>query len=185
MSGARVRPPAFETLYDESFDLVFRALQRFGVPESVLEDCVQDVFIVAFKKLETFEGRSATSTWLYGIAAHVARNARRTARRWPETPTDREVLERDRATEEKSPEANAEDAQAARLLYRLLEELDDDKREVFVLAELEQLTAPEIAQSLGLNVNTVYARIRAARAAFDQAVSREHARTARRSPPCP
>ena len=60
----------------------------------------------------------------------------------------------------------------------LLDELDGDKREAFVLSQLEQMTAPAIAEALDLNVNTVYARIRAATKAFEQAVARHHARTA-------
>jgi RNA polymerase sigma-70 factor (ECF subfamily) len=63
-----------------------------------------------------------------------------------------------------------------RVLHELLDQLDEDKREAFVLAELEGLTAPEIAQSLDLNVNTVYARIRAARIAFEQAILRHRAK---------
>src|SRR5687767_11675524 len=66
---------SFEEIYDRHVDVVWRALRRFGVAESSIEDAVQEVFLVAFRKLETFEGKSAVSTWLYGIAAHVARNA--------------------------------------------------------------------------------------------------------------
>ena len=63
-------------------------------------------------------------------------------------------------------------AEEIRLFYSLLETLDDDKREVFVLAELEQMSVPEIADTLSLNVNTVYSRLRAARQAFERALSR-------------
>ena len=61
-------------------------------------------------------------------------------------------------------------------LHRLLDGLDDDKRAVFVLAELEQMSAPQIAEVLGENVNTIYARLRAARREFEQMVAREDAR---------
>ncbi|MBK8936492.1 MAG: sigma-70 family RNA polymerase sigma factor [Polyangiaceae bacterium] len=166
--------PSFDELYDEHVDLVWRALRRFGVGPSELEDATQEVFLVAFRKLDAFEGRCALSTWLYGIAAHVARNLRRSERRHPETPTEDVGL--DDASTGASPEDSASDREAARILLELLDTLDDDKREAFVLAELEGLAAPEIAASLGLNVNTVYARIRAGRAAFDQAVKRFSAR---------
>jgi RNA polymerase sigma-70 factor (ECF subfamily) len=63
-------------------------------------------------------------------------------------------------------------AEAARLVQRLLEELDDEKREVFVLAELEQLTAVEIAEALGVNASTVSSRLRAARRDFERAAER-------------
>jgi len=60
--------------------------------------------------------------------------------------------------------------------FALLDELDDEKRAVLVLAELEQMTAPEIAESLGVNLHTVYARLRAARRELEQAAQRERAR---------
>lgn len=175
--------PSFEQLYDAHVDLVWRALHRLGVAPSAIEDAVQEVFIVVFKKLETFEGRSAVSTWLYGICAHVARNARRTTRRHPETPTD-DARILDSRQDTKTPDESMEDAEASAVLYAILDELDDDKREAFVLCELEQLSAPDIAASLALNVNTVYARVRAARAAFDQAVARYRAKNERRSASC-
>ena len=62
--------------------------------------------------------------------------------------------------------------EASALLHRLLDELDDDKRAMLVCVELEQLTVPEAAESLGLNLNTAYGRLRAARAAFNDAVAR-------------
>lgn len=170
-SGTR---PSFEAMYDEHVDRVFRALRRFGVADSALEDAVQDVFVTAYRRLDAFEGRSSLGTWLYGIALHVARSYRRHGRRHPETPTeDAAVLD---GPSEGNLERALEDAEAVRILHALLDELDDDKRETFVLSELEQLSAPEIAASLGVNVNTVYARVRAARAAFEQAVARHRAR---------
>jgi RNA polymerase sigma-70 factor, ECF subfamily len=170
-SGTR---PSFEALYDEHVDRLFRAMRRFGVAEASLEDAVQDVFVTAYRRLDSFEGKSSMATWLYGIALHVARNHRRHLRRHPEDATsDTTVLDGESGAD---PERSLEEAEAVRIMYRLLDELDDDKREVFVLAELEELPAPEIATSLGANINTVYARIRAARAAFDQAVSRHRAK---------
>ncbi|MFO0555945.1 MAG: sigma-70 family RNA polymerase sigma factor [Polyangiaceae bacterium] len=169
--------PAFEELYDQHVDLVWRALRRFGVAESAIEDATQEVFLVAFRRLSSFEGKSTLSTWLYGICAHVARNARRTERRHPETPT--EDVGHDQASTSATPEQVASEREAQRILYELLDALDHDKREAFVLAELEGLSAPEIAASLGLNVNTVYARIRAGRAAFDDALRVRQARERR------
>jgi RNA polymerase sigma-70 factor (ECF subfamily) len=66
--------------------------------------------------------------------------------------------------------------EAAQLLTAFLDTLDDDKRETFILAELEQMTVPEIAEAVDANVNTVYSRLRAARKAFEQTVSRIRAR---------
>ena len=71
-----------------------------------------------------------------------------------------------------TPADEAARAQAVRALHEILATLDEDKREVFVLAELEQMTVPEIADAISVNLNTVYSRLRAARQAFDQAVTR-------------
>lgn len=172
--GARASATSFEAIYDAHVDRVFRMLRRIGVPDASLEDAVQDVFITAFRRMDAFEGRSSLSTWLCGVATQTARNYRRHARRHPETPT--EGAGEDAPTSAPSPERELETSEAARILHALLDELDEDKREVFVLVELEQIPVPEIASMLELNVNTVYARVRAARAAFEQGVARHKAR---------
>jgi RNA polymerase sigma-70 factor (ECF subfamily) len=88
------------------------------------------------------------------------------------------VVEADTVADEvtRNPHDGAVRLEGVRLLHRLLDALADDKRVVFVLAELEQMSAPEIAAAIGVNVNTVYARLRAARRDFEQAVAREQAR---------
>jgi RNA polymerase sigma-70 factor (ECF subfamily) len=75
-----------------------------------------------------------------------------------------------------------ERAEALRILDRLLSELDEDKREVFVLAEIEQMTAAEIAEIVEANVNTVSSRLRVARQEFEKALLRFRAHELRRQP---
>ena len=173
MSPASDRP-SFEEVYDTEVETTWRGLRRLGVRDSDLDDAVQDVFVVVHRKLDDFEGRSSIRTWLFGIVIRVARRYRRGDQRHPETPLEGEV----EATLSGGtlPDAQAADAEAVRILYALLEELDEEKREAFVMAELEELSAPEIAEALSLNLNTVYARIRAARKAFEQAVARQQAK---------
>lgn len=167
--------PTFEAVYDAHADFVYRGLRRLGVADAVVEDAFQEVFLVVLRKLPTFEGRSAVTTWLYGIMLHVARSHRRsTRRRMEDLGVDAESAAE--ARDSVTPERGAEQHEAVRLLYDLLATLDDDKREVFVLSELEELSAPEIAAMLGQNLNTIYARIRAARQSFEQAVSRHRAK---------
>jgi RNA polymerase sigma-70 factor (ECF subfamily) len=64
-------------------------------------------------------------------------------------------------------------------VYQLLDSLDDDRRAVFVLVHFEQMPAPEIAQTLGIPINTVYSRLRLARRDFDAALRRHEARERR------
>lgn len=176
MKAAAAQPLSFEEVYDEHAELVWRALRRLGVPEASVDDALQDVFVVVHRRLADFEGRSSLRTWLFGIALGVARNHRRSARRRaPEGALAAEVDDDLPAPDSKGPEGRVQSAEAVRTLYALLDQLDEDKRTVFVLADLEEMTAPEIAATLSLNLNTVYARIRAARLAFEQAVARHRA----------
>lgn len=175
------RPPAetraFDDVYREHFAFVWRAARRLGVRDASLDDVVQEVFLVVHRRLASFEGRSSLRTWLFGITLRVARDHRRAARRRPtEEPggVDPDAL---RAAT-RGPAEDAERAEAVRLLHALLDRLDDDKREVFVMAELEELPMPEVTETLCINVNTAYARLRLARQAFDEALARHRARDA-------
>ena len=165
--------PSFEAVYEAHFDFVWRSLRRLGIDTAHIDDAVQDVFVVVHRRLGEFEGRSTMKTWLFGIALRVASLHRRTAARRPTEPlVDDPPDEAGHST----ADALSEAAEAARLVHRLLDCLDGDRRAVFVLAELEQMTAPEIAAALGVNLNTVYSRLRLARRDFDAALARYRAR---------
>jgi RNA polymerase sigma-70 factor (ECF subfamily) len=172
-TAARALPPApadggapgFDRLYEEQVDFVWRTLRCLGVRDAALEDAAQDVFVVVHRRLGDFQARSSVRTWLFGIALRVAGDHRRRERRKGGlAPLDFEV--EDGAP---GPHEEAARAEALRSLAQALEALDEDKRAVLVLAELEQMSAPEIAAALGINVNTVYSRLRAARRAFEAA----------------
>lgn len=162
---------AFEDVYEEHFEFVWRSVRRLGVPEAALDDAVQDVFVVVHRRGSEFEGRSSVRTWLFGIVVHVARAYRR--RRAIENAADPDTLA---DPGPRGQEAALEAAEAMRLLHEVLDTLDDDKREVLVLIELEEMTAPEAAEVLSLKLNTVYTRLRAARRDFDAEVARRAAR---------
>jgi RNA polymerase sigma-70 factor (ECF subfamily) len=171
-------PPAFEAVYDGCFDVVWRNLRRLGVPDAQLDDAVQEVFLVVHRRLPEFAGRSSLKTWVCAIVTRVASDHRRALRRKsPHARSAEAAVEADTIPDEQpDPEGRAEHVEGVRLLHRLLDELSDDKREVLVLAELEELTVPEIAEALGENANTIYARLRAARHDFEAAAQRARAR---------
>ena len=160
-------------VFEQHLDFVWRTARRLGVQPSYLDDVVQEVFVVVHRRAAVFEGRSALRTWLFGITRRVVRDHFRSQRRKPVDLVADPVVTDPYALD---AEALLSARQAQALLQALLATLDEDKREVFVLAELEQLSMPEIAAALELNINTAYARLRAARAAFDQALRRHHAR---------
>lgn len=164
-----MRPPLpdLRRLYQAHARQVWRTLARLGVPPDAVEDAVQDVFLTAHQKLGDFEGRSATSTWLIGIAVRVAANARRTGRRRAQAvvpePSDSALR----------PDEQLERRRALEALDATLSKLVPEQREVVVLMELERLSAPEAAEALGVNVNTVYSRLRLGRAALSRALKGE------------
>lgn len=165
----------FEAIYDEYFDFVWRSVRRLGVMESAVDDAVQDVFVVVYRRLDDFEHRSTVKTWLFGIALRVVRTHRRTLARKRAEPLP-EVL----TSSDRDPQAESERREALSVLDSILDTMDDDKRSVFVMAELEQMTAPEIAAVTETKLNTVYSRLRAARKMFEDGVKRHRAREERR-----
>ena len=179
-----VEPLRFDNVYDEHFAFVWRSVRRLGCPDAHVYDVVQEVFLVVYRRLSEFEGRSSVRSWLYGIVANVMRDHRRTARRkdprtrgagdGPDVESLADPLGR-------SPQDSLEHADAVRVLHELLSTLDWQKREAFVLVELEQMSVPEVAEAIGVNANTVYSRIRAARQAFNEAAARYRAREQRRA----
>jgi RNA polymerase sigma-70 factor (ECF subfamily) len=164
---------AFDEVYAEHFPFVYRTMRRAGVPLDAVDDAVQEVFVVVHRRLAEFEGRAALTTWLYRIVVRVAQHHRRTARRKGiSEPEDPDTLP---MRQGEGPHEDALRAEGVRLLQRVLGELDDDKRMVFVLAEYEELSVRAIAEATGENQNTVASRLRAARIEFDQAVKRHQA----------
>ncbi len=162
--------PAVEQLYREQAERVLGWCIRLGGPRLDSEDLAQEVFETAMRRVGGFRGESALSTWLFGITRNVVRNAgRRAALR-------RMVgLEQIPAPRDPGP---GTDEQVERLLLRrrvqrALQRLKTAQREVLVLVDLEQRTAPEAAELLGIPSGTVYSRLHHARRAFARALERE------------
>jgi RNA polymerase sigma-70 factor, ECF subfamily len=178
-------PLDFDALYDEHFAYVWRTARRLGVPEPAADDVVQDVFLVVHRRLAEYDGETPPRRWILGITVRVVADHRRTYWRKDSRTVPHEV-DRDgvetHASTRPEPSEQAEQAEALRLVASLLDEIDHDKREVLVLSQFDEMSAPEIATFLGLNVNTVSARLRAARQAFDAAYARYRARNAWRTP---
>jgi RNA polymerase sigma-70 factor (ECF subfamily) len=162
----------FHALYRQQFDFVFRNLRRLGVPPAQVDDALQDVFLVVLRHFDKYEAGSRSKAWLFAIALRVASNYRRSKRR-RDSHVHPLAFDADgfSATSEHSPFERAATAQAVEVLRTFLDSIDQDKRSVFIMTELEQMTAPEIAAALQVNLNTVYARIRAARREFARAVA--------------
>ncbi len=181
--GRPLTQARFDAVYEAHIDFVWRNVRRLGVPDGAADDVVQAILLVIFRQIDGFEGRSSMKTWVYEIISRVVRDYWRTQRRKSPRagnhPVDPASLE---APANERPDALADRADAARIVRELLDELDDDQREVFVLAELEQLTLREIAEALHERPGTIASRLRAARAAFESAAKRRRLRPQRRLP---
>ena len=166
--------PSFDAVYAAHVGFVWRILRTFGVAEPQLEDAVQDVFVVVHRRLSEWQGRAAITTWLFAIARRVAsvhrRRADKRTRELPMEQIDEGTEDRIVGTAGADPFAELSRAQAAATVHAILEQPDEDKRVVFALVELEQLSVPEVARMLELNLNTAYSRLRLARQAVEAAV---------------
>jgi len=175
---------AFDHLYEQHVDFVWRSACRLGIEDSDADDVVQEVFFIAHRRLREFEGRASAKTWLFRILFHVVQHHFRSHARKHRHLSAGLGLDPDRLPDVRAPGPleSAEQAEALKVLDRLLGEIEEERRVVFVLAEIEQMTAGEIAEAVGINVNTVYSRLRVARQEFEGALRRHRAGEARRNP---
>jgi RNA polymerase sigma-70 factor (ECF subfamily) len=161
-------------LVAEHFDFVWRLLCRLGVPRADVDDAAQQVFITASQRLADIPNENER-TFLYGTALRVAATLRRNLKR------RQRVMEpgpADAASPEPTPHEELERRRALAFLDEVLQELDDPLREVFVLCEIEELSAPQVAAIASIPVGTVASRLRRARQAFKDQVRRLQAQKA-------
>ncbi len=149
----------FRAIYDAHYGFVWKTLRRLGVGEMDAADHAQAVFLVAHARLSSFEGRSKLDTWLFAICRRVAWNHRRTQLRRPEVPVDPNAL--DACPDRRWDPVAAQDSRAR--VATILSKLPQRQLQVFVLSELEEMRAPEIAELLGISGSMVKYRLRAAR----------------------
>lgn len=169
-----MRPPSPASspraLFETHFGFVWRNLRRLGLSETAADDATQDVFLVVHRRFSSFDPEwSSVETWLFGILLRVAKTHRRSRFRYERW------LDRSRSSEEvpsvapgRSPECDSELREKVLVLERLLAELPDRERELFVMVDLEQISVPEAASALGVNLNTAYSRLRQARQRVDR-----------------
>lgn len=162
--------PSVEEVYEGEVAFVWRTIRYLGVPLSDAEDVAHDVFIVVQRRLADYDPSQRLRPWIAGITRNVVLHYKRSRAR-----IERKVAAMEPAAESEPPQELDEmisRQQAAAILESFLRALDDDKRDVFVMCELEGLSAPEAAEILGVSVNTVYSRLRAGRQLFQKRVDR-------------
>jgi RNA polymerase sigma factor (sigma-70 family) len=159
--------PRFEALYRQNYAFIWRCARRMCIDESEVEDVIQDVFVIAYRRLGTLAPGIAPSTWLFGIMRNVVRNRARGRGRWQRRvhALARDVDASEQHRQRRETELG-ERVLAGEMLHAFLRELDESQRSVFVLAELEGHSAKEIAEALAIKPNTASSRLRLARRAF-------------------
>lgn len=155
------------TVYDAYATFVWRSLQRMGVPESDLDDALQEVFIVVHRKLDQYDAeRAKLSTWLFGISLNVARKHRSRGRLT--LGADLEATPCDQPCQD----TQLQRLQQAERLNVVLGKMRPEHSATFVMFELEGLSCQEIADLTGVPVGTVYSRLHKAREQFKELVEK-------------
>lgn len=155
--------PRFRALYHGHFGLVWSLTAHFGVPAAAREDVAQEVWLTVHRRIDALRPEASPRAWVASIARHVAsrhhRSQTRHARKRAALSLHVEAL----ATSTGEPDVFATvDAALARM--------DPGQREVFLLMQVEELSGPECSEILGLPLNTVYSRLRLARARLAEAM---------------
>jgi RNA polymerase sigma-70 factor, ECF subfamily len=152
----------FELFYREQFPLAWRTLSRLGVAPRDCDDAAQEVFVTAYRRWSSVRDPSWRRAWLVGIARRIASRYRR--------GSERRTRKHDAFAQLDPPGASLDHElmrrEAWRALLGFLDSLEPNKREAFVLGELEELSRPELAAALGVRPSTAYSRLLAARRDF-------------------
>jgi len=143
----------FRDLFDAEFSFVCRALQRLGVRSGDVADVAQELFLTVHRALPAYDTARPVRPWLCGFSVRFAANYRRLGR----------MAERSGEALEHQSTPPPSDIEARDIVLKILERLDFDRRAVVVMHDMEGFAAHEIAEALGVPVNTVYSRLRTAR----------------------
>lgn len=161
--------PSFRDVFERELAYVWNALRRLGVPERDRLDIAHDVFLAVHKQLDRYDPSRPLRPWLFGFAFRCASEYRRRARH------RHEVLDGDEHELSSAAEGRQtveEELDARTRVGRALLRLDDDKRAVIILHELDGWSVTEVAQALEVPVQTVYSRLRVAREELTVALRR-------------
>jgi RNA polymerase sigma-70 factor (ECF subfamily) len=166
--------PSFKAVYRDYFDFVWATGRSLGVDANGIDDLVQDVFIAIHARLHTLENPHALRSWIYGVVRRTASNHRRVKARPDANNGAAEHAET--VSQDPTPLEHTERNCERQLLQRLLNELDEPKREIFTLVDVHEFSVPEAAEAIGIPLNTAYSRLRTARQSFEAALARYDAR---------
>jgi len=161
----------FRSVFESDFAFVWNSLRRLGVVDKDRADIAQEVFVVVYQRLGEFDRSRPMRPWLFGIAYRIALRYRSLARHKGETLDDV-----DSPVSGVDPQSLTLERERATLVHDAIKRIELHRRGVFILAEIDGLSAPQIAESLNIPLNTVYSRLRSARKDFACAIAELSAR---------
>jgi len=167
--------PSFKAVYEQHFAFVWSSTRRFGVMPAAMDDVVQEVFMVIHGKLHTLQKPESLRSWIYSIVRRTVSSHHRSRRARDASDAAFAAQARNEAPQ-LTPFDLTEHNEESKLLWDLLGQVDESKRELLVLVELEGMTVPEASEILEIPLNTAYSRLRTARLAFEAALARRTAR---------
>jgi RNA polymerase sigma-70 factor (ECF subfamily) len=166
---------SFQLLVERYQDRIFALARHYTRNAVEIEDLVQDTFLKAFSRLETFQGQSSFFTWLYRIAVNTILDGLKRRGRSPvRAVEDPELLATPGPTRISGPSANMEREEIARVTHAVLDELPDIFRTVLVMREFEEMAYQDIADVLQISIGTVESRLFRARAKFKDKLLQMH-----------
>lgn len=158
---------AFERLVERYQGRLFALTRNYTRNAVEIEDIVQDTFLKAYRRLDTFDHRSSFYTWIYRIATNTILDVLKRRGRSPvQTVEDPELVAEVSPVEMPGPSARLEAAEIAELTREVLDHLPDIFKSVLVMREFHGLAYQEIADTLGISIGTVESRLFRARARF-------------------
>lgn len=167
-SPAAPERPSFQAIFQNEFAYVCRSLLRFGVPRSDVDDVAHDVFVAVHSRLADFDPTRPLRPWLFAFAARLAAKYRERAIRFGRPREDaHEIMD-----PTPNPDEQLQTTQSRSLVLAALESIEESRRAVFILHELDGQSMPDIAAALEIPLNTAYSRLRLARDEFRAAVAR-------------
>ena len=169
---------AYDALVRKYERQIFRIAQHITQNREDAEDVMQDAFVKAFEKLDTFQGNSKFYTWLVRIAVNESLMRLRRRRTGKMVSIDEDLkteegsVPRDFADWAPNPEDNYNQAELASILKKTIQGLPPGFRVVFVLRDVDGLSTEETAETLGLSIPAVKSRLLRARLQLRERLSR-------------
>ena len=165
----------FRSAIEPLVKVAYRVLQRLGVHSAEIDDALQSVLVAADRKFDDIPNRGELKAYVCAVCVNVAREVGRRRTRFAVQNAPLEELDEDPASRDADPARVLERKQTLAMVQRVLEAMVPERREVFVLYELEERSGREIAEHLGVPAGTVASRLRKAREDFQRAIALAHA----------